>query len=252
MKQFTLLTWPDYIAPKTISDFENEFGAKVNLEIVPSAVELVERMMTGSSSVDVLCPPHYAVRELGAANRLAVLDHTKLTNEIHLDRRFKAGRPHDPRGQVSIPKDWGTTVEAIRAANPGLGWWVYAGQVLYVPGGSSYTYSYFYSYSSYGGNYTVQWGDTLAKIARAHGVSVNDLLSANPNIWSASVIYAGQVIYIPSAPVYQPASYHTVSSGDTLRKIASWYGTTVYNLQLLNPQIYDINYIYPGQVIRVR
>lgn len=141
----------------------------------------------------------------------------------------------------------GTTVEAIRAANPGLGWWVYAGQVLYVPNGTSYSNSYSYTYSSYGGNYVVQWGDTLAKIAAANGVSVNDLLAANPNIWSASVIYAGQVIYVPAA-----AAYHTVSYGETLRSIAAWYGTTVYSLQLLNPNIYDINYIYPGQVIRVR
>lgn len=141
----------------------------------------------------------------------------------------------------------GTTVEAIRAANPGLGWWVYAGQTLYIPGGSSYSYSYSYDYSSYGGNYVVQRGDTLYRIARAHGVTVNDLLAANPNIWSASVIYAGQVIYIPAAP-----AYHTVSYGETMRSIAAWYGTTVYSLQLLNPQIWDVNLIYPGQVIRVR
>ena len=141
----------------------------------------------------------------------------------------------------------GTTVDAIRAANPGLGWWVYAGQVIYIPGGTTYSYDYNYNYSSYGGNYVVQWGDTLAKIAAAHGVTVNDLLAANPNIWSASVIYAGQVIYVPAA-----AAYHTVSYGETMRSIAAWYGTTVYSLQLLNPNIYDINYIYPGQVIRVR
>ena len=36
----------------------------------------------------------------------------------------------------------GTTMDAIRAANPGLGWWVYAGQVLYIPTGSSSGPSY--------------------------------------------------------------------------------------------------------------
>lgn len=138
----------------------------------------------------------------------------------------------------------GTSVDAIRAANPGLGWWVYAGQTLYIPGGSTYDYSYNYSY---GGTYVVQWGDTLAQIASRNGVSVNDLLAANPGIWNAGVIYAGQAISIPAAP-----AYHTVSYGDTLRKIAGWYGTTVYSLQTLNPQIYDINLIYPGQMIRVR
>jgi LysM domain len=33
----------------------------------------------------------------------------------------------------------GTSTAAIRAANPGLGWWLYAGQVIYLPG-SSYGY----------------------------------------------------------------------------------------------------------------
>ena len=93
----------------------------------------------------------------------------------------------------------------------------------------------------------MKWGDTLAGIAGYYGLSVNDLLAANPNIWSASWIYAGQVINIPAAP-----AYHTVAYGETMRIIASYYGTTVYSLQLLNPQVYDINYIYPGQVLRVR
>src|SRR3970282_2912062 len=34
-----------------------------------------------------------------------------------------------------IAAQCGTTVKAIQAANPGLGWWVYAGQVLCIPTG---------------------------------------------------------------------------------------------------------------------
>lgn len=138
----------------------------------------------------------------------------------------------------------GTTVAAIQTANPGLGSWVYAGQVLYIPTGSTpYTPP-----PSAGGTYVVQWGDTTASIAAYYGITVNDLLAANPSIWNASWIYAGQVLNIPSsAPVY-----YTIQSGDTLRKIASRYGTTVSNLQALNPQIYNLNWIYAGQVIRVQ
>ena len=36
-----------------------------------------------------------------------------------------------------IAKLCGTTVDAIRAANPGLGWWLYAGQTLYIPTGTT-------------------------------------------------------------------------------------------------------------------
>lgn len=139
----------------------------------------------------------------------------------------------------------GTTAEAIRAANPGLGWWVYAGQVLYIPTG--YTPAPVYYPPTYGGTYVIQQGDTLGKIAAKLGVSVSAILAINSQIWNASLIYAGQVINLPAAaPVY-----YTVQYGDTLRIIAGRYGTSVYSLQVLNPTIYNPNLIYPGQVLRV-
>ena len=113
-KQITLLTWPDYINPVTLEQFESEFGVKVNLEIVPSAVELIERMKSAGPAPDVLCPPDYAVRELGALGRLAALDHAQLPNFEHLEKRFQAGRPHDAGSDISIIKDWGTTGFMIR------------------------------------------------------------------------------------------------------------------------------------------
>ncbi len=148
----------------------------------------------------------------------------------------------------------GTTADAIRAANPSLGWWLYAGQVIYAPSGYSAPVYYppvappepvYYPPSS--GTYVVQWGDTVYSIARRSGVGVNDVLAANPGIYDARYIYAGQVLNVPSAP-----SYYTVQRGDTLRIIANMYGTSVYTLQSLNPQIYNANWIYAGQAIRVR
>jgi spermidine/putrescine transport system substrate-binding protein len=109
MAVLRLLTWPDYVNPLTLKQFEQEHGARVELEIVPSAVELVERMQGDAQPVDVLCPPDYAVRELGAHNRLHPLDHAMLPNLQHLEPRFLRGRPHDPESRVSIIKDWGTT-----------------------------------------------------------------------------------------------------------------------------------------------
>jgi spermidine/putrescine transport system substrate-binding protein len=104
-----LLIWPDYINPLTLEQFEGEFGIKVTLEIVPSAVELIERMRATGPAPDVLVPPDYAVRELLVENRLLTLDHTRLPNLGYLDSRFRHGRPHDPDCRVSVVKDWGTT-----------------------------------------------------------------------------------------------------------------------------------------------
>lgn len=107
--QLTLLTWPDYINPQTIKQFESKFDVKVNLDIVPSAAELIERMKNGFNPPDVLVPPDYAVRELGAEDHLLTLDHTKLPNLTHLEDRFRTGRAYDPQSRISVIKDWGTT-----------------------------------------------------------------------------------------------------------------------------------------------
>ena len=109
-----------------------------------------------------------------------------------------------------IAKQCGTTVDAIRAANPGLGWWLYAGQVLYIPTG----YTPPASPPTYGGTYTVQWGDTLGIISKKTGASVSALLAVNPQITNPSLIYAGQVIYLPAGtgsppPTYPPPTYPT-------------------------------------------
>jgi lysozyme len=203
----------------------------------------------------------------------------------------------------------GTTVSAIKLANPGLGYWVYAGQVLQLPGaawdnGNGYStyvvargdtlkiiaarygvtvsalanqngiYNYnliyvgqrltipgsgtytpppYYPPTS-GSTYVIQRGDTLRKLAYRWGVTTNAILAVNSQIYNPSLIYVGQVINIPSggsSSGYNSA-YYTVQRGDTLRIIANRYGTTVYNLQLLNPQIWNPNWIYSGMVIRVQ
>jgi len=106
----------------------------------------------------------------------------------------------------------GTTVEAIRAANPGLGWWVYAGQVLCIPTGYT-TAPVYYPAPAGGSTYVVQWGDALGEIAVRSGVSLGDLLAVNPQIWDPSLIYPGQVINLPAyasapPPAYYPPPYN--------------------------------------------
>ena len=100
-----------------------------------------------------------------------------------------------------IAQRCGTTVRAIQAANSGLGWWIYAGQVLYIPTG--YTSDPVY-YPPSGGTYVVQAGDTLGKIAARIGVNWRDLLAINPQIYNPSLIYAGQVINLPGGASYPP------------------------------------------------
>jgi len=111
-----------------------------------------------------------------------------------------------------------------------------------------------HAWSSCGGSYVVQWGDTLAGIAAYCGTSVSALYAANP--WTTGYLYAGQVLAIPdgnycNCPQDGYAGTYTVRYGDTFAKIAQRYGISVHSLWAANPYIWNINYIYPGQVINV-
>ena len=93
----------------------------------------------------------------------------------------------------------GTTVQAIQSANPGVGGWLWAGQVLYIPTGSSGTYTTAYQGQVANGTYTVQWGDSLGNIAAKYGTTTSRILAVNPRIWNADLIYPGEVINLPAA-----------------------------------------------------
>ena len=133
----------------------------------------------------------------------------------------------------SIAALCGTTMDAIRAANPGLGWWLYAGQVLYIPTGVVST-PVPVSTPPVGGLYTVGSGDTLASIAAARGFSLDDLLAVNSQLWNMSFIVPGQIINLPvsttipagsATPLITPIA-ETAPAYSVLRVIAG-YGLIV-------------------------
>jgi LysM repeat protein len=109
----------------------------------------------------------------------------------------------------------GTTVGAIQDANPGLGSWLWAGQVLYIPTGTGSTYASAYQGRVAGNTYTVQWGDSLSNIAVKTGFSYSDILSVNPKIWNADLVYPGEVINLPASGY---ASASARSGSDELRR----------------------------------
>lgn len=100
-----------------------------------------------------------------------------------------------------------------------------------------------------GFHYTVQSGDTMFSIARRFGISLNDLIAANPQVRDPNLIFPGQVLCIPAqAPVTCPNGFiYVVRPGDTLSGIASMFGTTVDRIMAANPHIKDPNLIFPGQ-----
>jgi LysM repeat protein len=96
-----------------------------------------------------------------------------------------------------------------------------------------------------GDTYTIKRGDTLSDIADKNGVSLSQLLAANPQISNPNVIDVGDKIHLPAAQ----RSY-TVQPGDTLSDIAAAHGTTWQKLAAAN-NIDNPNRINPGDVLRI-
>jgi LysM repeat protein len=102
--------------------------------------------------------------------------------------------------------------------------------------------------------YTVQEGDTLTAIAAMFGITLGELLDANPQITDPDVISVGQVINIPGAgepPPPGPGGTYIVQEGDTLTAIAALFGVTLDELLAVNPDITDPDVISVGQVINI-
>jgi LysM repeat protein len=70
-----------------------------------------------------------------------------------------------------------------------------------------------------GGQITVQEGDTLSQIAEAAGVSLEDLIAANPDIADPNLIYPGQAINIPGMGGQQGGSFFGMRTPDSIRGI---------------------------------
>jgi LysM repeat protein len=152
----------------------------------------------------------------------------------------------------SIANRCSTTVSALRLANPNMGYWIYAGQTLWLPG------AYIANGNGYA-TYMVARGDTLKSLATRYNTTMDVLASLN-GIYNYNLIYEGQRLTVPTASV-SPAPAHTpqpaptaagtyvVQWGDTLRKIADHMNINVNDLIAVNPQLRNPNLIFVGQVI---
>ncbi len=153
---------------------------------------------------------------------------------------------------LKIANRCGTTVSALKLANPqiGSGSLIYPGQSLMLPGSILGTDGGYFIY-------IVARGDSLKGLAVRFATTVEALLAANPAIINPNVIYEGQQlkVYVSQTPPPPPpppsGQTYYVQRGDTLRKIASKFSTTVDAILRVNPQISNVNVIYVGQAITI-
>jgi LysM repeat protein len=96
--------------------------------------------------------------------------------------------------------------------------------------------------------YTIRRGDTLYAISRRTGVSVEQIIAANPGI-DPNNLQIGRIICIPMRqPMPCPGFIYRIQAGDTLYSLARRYNTTVAEIMAYNPGI-DPNNLQIGAAI---
>ncbi len=99
-----ILNWSDYIAPDTISKFEQETGINVEYVLMDSNEMLEAKLLTGHSGYDVVAPSIHVLKRLADAGVLEKLDKSKLPNFKHLDKaKLNKIATIDPDNSYGIP-----------------------------------------------------------------------------------------------------------------------------------------------------
>ncbi|BDP44682.1 hypothetical protein DAETH_46510 (plasmid) [Deinococcus aetherius] len=144
----------------------------------------------------------------------------------------------------------GTTVAALRRANPGVGVdALRAGTVLRLPEFRSETRAW-----------TVRAGDTLSRIAQRQNLTLQALLNANPALDPRRTLRVGQRLTLPAAPlartrtavILRPASVRVSAVRPVQGRLTTPFRATHPGLDLAAPSGTPIRAVLPGTVTESR
>jgi putrescine transport system substrate-binding protein len=110
-------SWPIYIAPDTIANFERDTGIKVNYDTFETDEVLETKLLVGHSNYDVVVPGDLAFERELHAGVFRKLDKAALPNLKNLDPEIMSELAHhDPGNLYAIPYSWATTGLAYNVA----------------------------------------------------------------------------------------------------------------------------------------
>ena len=89
--------------------------------------------------------------------------------------------------------------------------------------------------------------ETLYSIGREYGLTVAEIIEANPGLTSS--IKIGQIIIVPKKKISNPYIIHKVTSNTKVRKIAKLYRINAYEIKEFNPDLG--NKLYTSQEIKI-
>ena len=98
--------WGEYIDKQVITNFEKEYGVRVNYSLFSSNEEMYTKLMSGAS-YDVLVPSDYMIERLLKEDMLQPIDKNVVDNLDNLCEGVK-NLSYDPDNTYSVPYLWQT------------------------------------------------------------------------------------------------------------------------------------------------
>ncbi len=108
LPRLNVYNWSDYVAPDTVSNFEQEFGVRVRYGTYEGNQEMIAKVMSGNSGWDVVFPSGDFVQPMRDMGLLQPVNPAWLPNLESLDPMFRRP-PWDPELQWSVPYMHGAT-----------------------------------------------------------------------------------------------------------------------------------------------
>ena len=108
-KELNVYMWSEYIDPAIVADFEKSSGMKVRIDVYEDTETMLAKMQLqeGDRLYDVVIASDHAVPVLSSLGLVRPLDRSLIPNASNVDARF-AAPAYDPRGEFSLPYQWGT------------------------------------------------------------------------------------------------------------------------------------------------
>ncbi|MDO5068891.1 MAG: polyamine ABC transporter substrate-binding protein [Neisseria zoodegmatis] len=109
-----IYNWSDYVDPKTVKHFEEQFGVKVTYDIYESDETLESKVLTGKSGYDVVGPSNAFVSRQIKAGAYQKIDKSLIPNYRHISPKLlDLMKQVDASNEYAVPFFWGTNTFAI-------------------------------------------------------------------------------------------------------------------------------------------
>ena len=110
-----LFIWSEYIDPAMVTDFEKQFGCKLNLDFYEDSESMLAKVQTSGAGYDLVVPSDNIVPAMIKQHLLAPLRHENIPNLRNLETRF-ASPAYDPGNKFTAAYQWGTVGLLVRKA----------------------------------------------------------------------------------------------------------------------------------------